>query len=63
MPVRSSTERRSVFNIEQPEYLFPLVDTRYSDTWLVGVDLEYWAATRRDDELAFFADKLLEKEA
>jgi len=50
-------KRKSVFEAESPEHLFPLTDTYSTDEWLVGADLEYWAATRRDDEFAFFADK------
>lgn len=41
---------RTLFAIPEAEHLFPLIDTRYSADWLVGADLEYWNATRRDDD-------------
>ena len=41
---------RTLFAIPEAEYLFPLIDTRYSADWLVGADLDYWRASRRDDD-------------
>lgn len=41
---------RTLFAIPEAEHLFPLIDTRYSADWLVGADLEYWTASRRDDD-------------
>lgn len=60
-PVHSpGDKRRSVFAPESPEYLFPLIDTRYSSDWLVGADLEYWTATRRDDDFPWLKEEKYE---
>ena len=46
----AAAKSRSVFERPEAEHLFPLIDTRYSADWLVGADLEYWTASRRDDD-------------
>jgi len=50
-PVHAPGARtQTLFAIPEAEYLFALIDTRYSADWLVGADLDYWTASRRDDD-------------
>lgn len=50
-PVHSpGAKARTLFAIPEAEHLFPLIDTRYSADWLVGADLDYWTASRRDSD-------------
>ena len=53
-PVRApGAKARTLFSIPEAEHLFPLIDTRHSADWLVGVDLDYWTASRRSDDFAW----------
>lgn len=53
-PVHAPGARaRTLFAIPEAEHLFPLIDTRHSADWLVGVDLDYWTASRRSDDFAW----------
>jgi len=49
--------KRTLFAIPEAEHLFPLIDTRYSADWLVGADLDYWTASRRDDDFPWLDSK------
>ena len=49
--------KRTLFAIPEAEHLFPLIDTRYSADWLVGADLDYWTASRRDEDFPWLDSK------